>query len=173
MRKITKRSAAVIAASAVAVGGAGAAWAAWTLGGETTASASAGKAKPIVVSPAQVVGDLVPGSEHNVTFSAANPNDFPVKITGVAFGVVSVDDKHKDCKGPDTVKFAANPATPSPNPAIPAKGSISFTLVKAARMVVEPAEACQGASFSFKINVNAASASATTPATPVDSIPKG
>jgi hypothetical protein len=83
MRKITKRSAAVIGAAVVAVGATGAAWAAWTITGTGGTSASSASLSPITAT-ATVVGDkLWPGQSRNATVKVTNPNDFPVKVTGV------------------------------------------------------------------------------------------
>ena len=82
MRKITKRSAAVIAASALAIGGAGAAWAAWNLTGAGSTSAKAANAQALTIDSVQVVG-LSPGNKSDIKFTAKNPNAFPVKITGI------------------------------------------------------------------------------------------
>jgi hypothetical protein len=164
MRKITKRSAAVIAASAVAVVGAGAAWAAWSLNGSTTTTASAGDVQALDVTNASVTGSLVPGSVHDVVFTAANQNSFPVVINSVSITNVTADAGHPGCVGANNVKQAAT-TLPANDRTLAAKGqndaSKSFTLAGGLRMVADPSEACKGASFSITITLNAASTSAT------------
>ena len=83
MRKITKRSAIIASAAVVVVGGAGAAFAAWSLNSSETVTSTAESASPLVVSGQTLVGTLYPGSINGVQFNAHNPNKFPVKVTGI------------------------------------------------------------------------------------------
>jgi hypothetical protein len=90
MRKITKRSAAVIGATVVAIGG-GAAWAAstdWFNGtGDVTASSSDVKQ---VTATASVTDALWPKHSVDATLSIGNYNSYPVTATGIASGTLSV-----------------------------------------------------------------------------------
>jgi hypothetical protein len=83
MRKITKRSAAIITASVVALGG-GAAWAAssWFLSGSNSGTATGATVQPVDVQ-LEAIGTLYPGLAQNAKFIAKNPNAYPVKITGI------------------------------------------------------------------------------------------
>lgn len=84
MRKMTKRSAAIVAVTAVAIGG-GAAYAAtaWFSGtGKATAASS--EAKPVAAVATIADGaKLWPGKNVNAAVSVTNPNDYPVKVTGL------------------------------------------------------------------------------------------
>lgn len=84
MRKITKRSAAIIAASVIAVGGGAAAWAAngWGVTGEGEATAKASDIKKLTASAdLGATKRIYPGLVTTVNTSVANPNDFPVNLT--------------------------------------------------------------------------------------------
>jgi hypothetical protein len=83
MRKITKRSAAIITAATLAVGGLGAgAWAAgWFEGaGEVVAATDAAQAVRATVTPKT---NLFPGAVATATVKGYNPNNYPVKVTGI------------------------------------------------------------------------------------------
>ena len=82
MRKITKRSAAVIGAAVIAIGGGAAAWAAggWSVSGSGTGDASAASIN--LLSAPSPMGPLPvsPGLVTTVTTKVNNPNDFPVLL---------------------------------------------------------------------------------------------
>jgi hypothetical protein len=161
MRKITKRSAAVIAASALAVGGAGAAWAAWNLTGSGSTSAKAANAQALTIDSVQVVG-LSPGSKSDIKFTAKNPNAFPVRITGI--DIVSIHSgTAKTCADnnvaaqapltlPDSAALTVGPAAG----AVP--GSKDITVPDAIKMIADAANGCQGAVFSVDLHLDAVSA---------------
>lgn len=93
MRKITKRSAAIGAASLLAVGAGAAAWAAgWGVTGAGTASASTSAIKPLSAT-AELNGNVYPGKVTTATIKVTNTNDFPVNLTGVTPGTFSATKK--------------------------------------------------------------------------------
>ncbi|MEV6487220.1 hypothetical protein AB0M20_01080 [Actinoplanes sp. NPDC051633] len=162
MRKLTKRSAAIVTASVVAVGAAGAAFA-WSLTGGGEASATAGTTKNLVVEAALANDSLVPGVPRNLNFVVKNKNDFPVVVTGATISEVKGGDG--DCVADANVKaidgsalygdvnYRTLPAGSNSNP-----GEKTLTLVNAVRMVPTAPDACQGKNFTFTMTV-----SATTP----------
>ena len=83
MRKITKRSAAVITTAVLAVGGMGVgAWAAGWFSGTGEAVAATEAAKPVsAVITAKT--KLYPGAAADARVQASNPNDYAVKVTGL------------------------------------------------------------------------------------------
>jgi hypothetical protein len=85
MRKITKRTVAVSAAAALAVGGLGAAAFAGWFGGSATVSASTVEAVDIsaTLTPS---GALFPGAQVNLTGPVTNPNSYGVRVTGITIG---------------------------------------------------------------------------------------
>lgn len=152
MRKITKRSAVFLTAAVVAVGGAGAAFAAWTLNTSKEASAVAGSAKQLNVSTPTIVGTLVPGSPVSVQFNAQNPNSFPVKVSNITFSEIHTGDETacppSNLVAPDltsTLAFAGNET----------KNGIN--LANALSLKTNADNGCQGATFTFKVNLVVAS----------------
>jgi hypothetical protein len=84
MAKFTKRSAAVIAGTAVVVLGGGAAFAAvngWSIGGSGSAEANVATITPLTAT-AVINGNIYPGKVTTITTKINNPNEFPVKLTG-------------------------------------------------------------------------------------------
>ncbi|HEX8628990.1 MAG TPA: hypothetical protein VF755_12550 [Catenuloplanes sp.] len=79
MSKNPKRTVTIVAATALAVCAAGAAWAGWDVSGEGTATASTETAKPVTADIA-TVSPLFPGARAQVVVTANNPNRFAVDI---------------------------------------------------------------------------------------------
>ena len=159
MRKITKRSAAIITATVVAVGGAGAAWAAWSLNSSTSAEATAGTAAPLTVTGVTITGTLVPGSVNGVTFNARNTNSFPVQISNIVYNTVTTD--KADCS-PGNLQQISAAALPAPADLTLAEAGTSgdnkvITYANSLRLKSNPDNGCQGAKFSFKVNLTVAS----------------
>ena len=87
MRKITKRSAAIIGATVVAIGG-GAAWAAtngWDIKGTGTAEGNAATVVEMEASADLGAKKVFPGLNTTVTTTVKNNNDFPVNLTTANF----------------------------------------------------------------------------------------
>jgi hypothetical protein len=161
MRKITKRSAVIVTAAVVAVGGAGAAFAAWSLNSSKDASTVAGKATPLNVTNLQIAGTLVPGTPVSVKFDAANPNSFPVAVSNITFS---------DIRTSNPSACPANNLVPNPDATLPtgmsfgASGSETasknITYANALQLKADPDDACQNATFAFKVNLVVASTNA-------------
>ncbi|KUL29077.1 hypothetical protein [Actinoplanes awajinensis] len=83
MRKLSKRSTAVVAGVAVVVIGGGAAWAAtgWTIPGTGTANASAATIKPVTAT-STFASNIFPDANINFSTKFSNPNEFAVILTG-------------------------------------------------------------------------------------------
>jgi hypothetical protein len=158
MRKITKRSAAIIAASVLAVGGAGAAWAAWTSSGTADVSATAGTAAPLVVAPNPVVsGTLVPGSKASVQFTVTNNNSYPVKINSLSLGSFTSTDT--DCNVGATFQQVPGAALPTAlATALAANTSATYTWTDSLSLTADPDDNCQGAPIKFILTASGVSA---------------
>jgi hypothetical protein len=161
MRKITKRSAVVAAAVVVAVGGAGTAFAVWSLDTTADATATAGAAGKLDVTDVAVVGTLIPGNKGSVQFTAHNGNSFPVKITGIQYtDVVTVGGI-----GPCTPgNLEQIPVATAPLPADltlaanPAGGNTkTFSYANSLRLKASPDDGCQNAQFKFKVRLTVVS----------------
>jgi len=157
MRKITKRSAAVIAASALAIGGAGAAWAAWNLTGSGSTSAKATSAQKLTIDNVEVEG-LSPGNKSNIKFTAKNPNAFPVQITGI--NITGIDSA--DCAASNVVKQTFTLPAPAALTVGAAAGAVpgskDITLTDAIKMVADADDDCQAALFTVSLDLDAVSA---------------
>jgi hypothetical protein len=161
MRKITKRSAVIAAAVAVAVGGAGAAFAVWSLDTTADATTTAGTASQLGVSAVSVVGTLIPGSKGSVQFTAHNGNSFPVKITNIQFTDVTTSGGIGACPANNLEQI---PVATAPLPtdltlaANPAGGNTkTFTYADSVRLKASPDNGCQGATFAFKVRLTVVS----------------
>jgi hypothetical protein len=154
MRKITKRSAAIIAVTAIAVSG-GAAWAAnWYLSGTNSASASATTIQAVDVT-LTASSQLYPGAKANAVLAAKNPNPYAVKVTGVSgTPVVTVTggaqnvDRASACT-PATAGITLKPTFGS---GVTVPGNLTnLTNVDTVSQVIEMAstapESCAGATF--------------------------
>jgi hypothetical protein len=157
MRKITKRSAVIVATAAVVAGAAGAAFAAWTLNSSVDASTKAGHASQLTVTDVQILGTLVPGSTSSVKFTARNTNSFPVAISNIAYSDVTTD--NGDC-APSNLQQISGAALPT-DLALATAGQPgdfkTITFANSLRLKPDPDNACQDAKFTFKVNLTVAS----------------
>ncbi len=163
MRKLTKRSTAVVAASVVALGAAGAAWAAWSLTGSGSAQAKAGSVVALKVTSAGLpAGGLTPGNPTTVLLTVENRNRFPVRITGIELS--DLDSDRKGCDAGDNVDVVNSAPLPAAAAVtVPAGSEEKPATLKVAwdgplRMKADPANACQGAPFTFDVRLDAVSA---------------
>jgi hypothetical protein len=165
MRKLSRRSTAVVVTSVVAVGAAGAAWAAWSLTGSGTAEAKAGSVVTLKVTSAGLAaGGLTPGNATTVLLTVENRNAFPVRITDI--DLTQLDSPQEGCAATDNVEVVNDAPLPAPAKAtVPAGGKDDPATAQIAwagplRMVADPADACQGAPFTFNVHLDAVSAAA-------------
>jgi hypothetical protein len=161
MRKFTKRTTAAIAATAIAVGGAGAAYAFWTLSGTGSTETKAGSVVPLVIDKDVVVGELTPGNYGTIKFTAQNRNKFPVELTKVTLSDLSGGtDK---CKAADNVEIKAPVTTTLKDKSIPSGATQwqtkSFSVPDALMMKESADNDCQNAVFKVVVTVEARSAS--------------
>ncbi|GLY01016.1 hypothetical protein [Actinoplanes sp. NBRC 101535] len=161
MSKTTKRSVAVVTAAIVGIGGAGAAFAAWLLQGEGSASAASGEAATLVVTPNTTsTTTLVPGGKADVKFEVSNPNTFPVAITDITFSNFTSSNAGCDDTDVEFVDAALPAAAGALNVAAKTagvNGTKTIEYVGSLRMVADAADECQGATFSFDVDLTAQS----------------
>lgn len=143
--------------AAVLVVGAGIAYAAWTVSGSGTGTAKAATAASITLNtPASTTGDLYPGfTGGDLSFDVANPNNFPVVITGLTTGAITSDNGLCD----DT-NITLDDLSTGLSITVSANATAeSVTIPDVVSMVNNAADACQGATFTVQIpSVTAASA---------------
>lgn len=114
MRKITKRSAAIIAASVIAVGAGAAAWAAvngWDITGSGTATGKAASIVPMTASADMRGVKVYPGLVTTVTTLVTNANDFPVKLNTTAVQPTGVEVSGTPTAGACQTALASAPST--------------------------------------------------------------
>jgi hypothetical protein len=177
MRKFTKRSAAIATAAVVAVGGAGAAYAAWLLSGSGAGAATASTAQGLTIKDlngntladdVSVSPAFFPGSTNDVGFTVENPNPFPVRITGIVLTVGASTNEPNCVAGNVTVNSSA--ALPiASSLVVPAKvgavnGSSAISYAGALSMIENAHDDCQGATFPISVALSANSG--TAPAAP-------
>lgn len=150
MGKIAKRSAA-IAVVVTAIAGAGVAFAAWTSNGTGTGTATAGTSTPLTITQSASATGLFPTGSVNVPFTISNSNPYAVTLTGATATNVTSD--IADCNAAASVTGGALTLTDR----IPAGGTVSKTMVVSMSNAAN--DDCQGATFTFDINVSGASSS--------------
>ena len=163
MRKLTNRSTAILASTVVALGAAGAAWAAWTLNGSGSAQARAGSVLPLEVTGAGLpAGGLSPGNSTAVLLTVQNRNKFPVRITRIE--LTALKSTKASCEAGDNVDVVEAAPLPTGTAAtVPAgdeqaPATAKITWDGPLRMIADPADACQGAPFTFNVRLDAVSA---------------
>ena len=164
MRKLTKRSSVVVLSSLVGLGIAGAAWAAWTLTGSGSAQAQAGSVVGLTVTSAGLpAGGLTPGNPTAILLTVENKNKFPVRITAIELSELKSAKSGCDAReNVDVVNDAPLPSNaakvtvPAGSDAKPATSVITWE--GPLRMKADPADACQGAPFTFNVRLDGVSA---------------
>jgi hypothetical protein len=130
--------------------GLGVAIAAWLVSGSGNGAAKAGELTTINVAAGTPTGDLYPGGSGALELSVTNPNTLPLVITSVsANGAITSDDGL--CAGTN-VTFTGVTGLST---ALPVGGPTAVSLPGAVTMVVNADNACQGATFTIPVTVNA------------------
>jgi hypothetical protein len=163
MREVTKRSTAAALSGVVVLGIAGAAWAAWTLTGSGSAKARAGSVIGLTVTKAGLpAGGLTPGNATPILLSVENKNRFPVRITAIELS--DVKSGKRSCTAGENVDVVNSaPLPPVDEVTVPAgtEADPAASVIRwdgPLRMKADPADACQGAPFSFTVHLDAVSA---------------
>jgi hypothetical protein len=159
-RKYLTRPAAIAIVALLVVGSL--AYAAWTVNGSGTGSASAASAVNLALTPGSPSDALYPGAAGDVATSIANPNPFPVHVTSISLdsgqgsGGFAVDGGHSACNI-NTLSFSAQTNGGS-GWDIPANGSIDVDAADAIAMGSGANDSCQGAAFTVYLTASAVSA---------------
>ena len=156
MRKRVSRKLAVATIVAV-VSAVGFVYAAWTTNGGGSGYAKAGTAQALttVDVSASTSATLYPGGPAgDVSIRIANPNPFPVKVTGVSGnGAITADAGHSGCTTTG-VSFTDQTGL---NISVAANSQVTETLSGAASMSNASLNACQGATFTIPVTISGAS----------------
>jgi hypothetical protein len=164
VRRFSKRSAAVGVTGLVVLGAGGAAWAAWHLTGSGNAAAKAGTGVMLTITEAGLSGGgLTPGNASTVLLTVENSNAFPVRVTDIE--LTGLDSPARGCDAAANVEVLNEAPLPADGDAVtvpagsaerPASARIAWD--GPLRMVADPADACQGAAFTFSVHLDAVSA---------------
>ena len=125
----------------------GIAYAAWSVLGAGTATASSGTPQPLGVS-ATVSGTLYPGATADVLVTVSNPNSAAVTVESLALaGAVTAS---AGCTTPGvTVSLPAATAL-----VVPAGGNASLNVSNGVSMTAASSSNCQGATFTIPLRAN-------------------
>jgi hypothetical protein len=154
-----KKKAFLVAALIAAILVAGVAFAAWTTGGTGHGSAQAKTALSLttVAVPASTAG-LVPGADAKVTVRVANDNDFPVRITGVAYGTAAATTVSGALGSCPSGADAALAFTDQTGLALDVAAHAGATFdVDGVHMGAASATGCQGATFTIPVTLTGVS----------------
>ena len=152
---------AAVAAAALLVAGA-VAYAAWSVGGSGSGTASATSAVDLTLSAGTPSSALYPGASGDVDSTVANSNPFPVHVSAVALDTTkgtngfAVDAGHSGC---NLSSLSFTTATNSgAGWDIPASSSSDVDASGAIAMSGAANDFCQGATFTVYLTATAASA---------------
>lgn len=129
---------------------AGVGLAVWSASGSGPGSAEARTAQALVVTAGTPVADLYPGATGSVHLSVANPNPYPVTITGGSVtAVTGVTGAAGTCSPSD---FSVGSGTVA-STGVPASGSANVTVTGALTMRTTAGDGCQGATVAVTATV--------------------
>ena len=159
------KRAGIVAMTGVLMLGSGVAMASWTHSGSGTAKAQATTATSITVTPGSPVGLLYPKPTTGYPTSAvgsiyatvANPNDYPVQVTSVTVGTITITPlAGKTCAAGSVIASVPGPM-PLATPMTLAANSAptALTVPGAIEMIAAAEDGCQGATFSVPVTVTA------------------
>lgn len=138
------------------------AYAAWTVNGSGTGTASATSAVDLTFSAGSPSGALFPNGSADVDTSVSNSNPFTVHISTVSIDTsqgtngFSVDSGHSGC---NLSSLSFTPATNNGNGwNVPASSSVDVDAAGAISMSNAANDSCQGAMFTVYLTATAASA---------------
>ncbi len=122
MRRINKKTVAVITGTAVVLAGAGVAFAYWTAGGDGSGTAETGTSVALVAKQTSTVDDMAPGvAAQSLSGNFDNSNDGPVYVSTVT---ASIDSVTKAAGAPagtcDATDYTLTGATMTVNAQVPA-----------------------------------------------------
>ncbi len=133
----------------------GLAFAAWLATGNGLGGAKAGVAQPMTATAGTPTSLLYPGGVADVALSIANPNPYPVRVTGIS-GVGPITSDKDGCEpGTHSVTFADQTGAWN----VPPDGTLAVVLPGVAAMGDASPDACQGATFSIPLAIVGASGS--------------
>lgn len=155
MKKLNRRA---VAATIVLLVGLGVtvAFAAWTTNGsgDGYARAQSSQALTTVDVSASTVADLYPGATGDLLLRIANPNPYPVRVTGVSGNGAITSNAGAACTGSTGVTFADQTGLTLD---IAANGAATFTLADSVAMGNTSHTSCQGAVFTVPVSLAGAS----------------
>jgi len=150
-KKLTVVAVVVVAATAIGV-----AIAAWTTGGSGSGQAQAGSAQSLTISAGTPSSSLYPTTSADVAATITNPNSYPVHVSSIALGAVTVDAGHSGCNT-SSVTVTSPQLNGGSGWAVPASGNLNVDLATAVSMDNAANDSCQGATFTVALTATGAS----------------
>jgi hypothetical protein len=151
-----KKQVVLVAALAIAATAIGVAIAAWTTGGSGSGQAQAGTAQNLTISAGTPSTSLYPGASADVAATVNNPNPYPVHVSSIALGAVTVDAGHSGCNL-SSVSVTSPQTNAGAGWNLAASGSASVDLANAISMDNTSNDSCQGATFTVALTATGAS----------------
>lgn len=151
MSSATAKRAGVFSAVVLALLGAGLAFAAYLSSGEGSGQTASSVAANSVISPQANGSQLYPASTTTYTVNVTNPNPYPVRVTSI-----TAASSQAAASGACPAGTITSPSVANPSGVIAPNGTGVYSLV--ATMSVDPANACQGQSFTMPLTAQLASA---------------
>ena len=146
---------AALAITAVTVTGAGIAFAAWNADGKGDATVAAKTASKLKVTNVAIPDALYPGGSSNLSVKVKNPNPYAVTVTSIANDTsasVTVATVPGSTCAATNASFTNQPVN------VPiAAGAEATITVPGVSMILNAADGCQGATFTFPVVASGAS----------------
>lgn len=157
--KLKKTIVAASAALALAGLGIGTAFAVWTVSGSGSGAGAATIAQSLTVTPVTPSGpgaSLYPGGPAGqVYFQIANPNPFPVTVTGLSWGT-PVSSNPTACPTSNVTVDANAPTTVSISVPANAPASTAYQINGVLDLAHSAPNGCQGVSFTVSVQITGA-----------------
>ena len=151
--RISRKKLAAIAAGALTLGVAGAAFGYWTTTGEGTGSANVAASNGTVTLHASIAGPaIVPGADRDVTFTADNGGSSNLWVGTIHLASVTADENHEDC---DVSDFSMDDVT---SDSMVAAGASAATITGTGSLEFANSDvnqdACKGAEITLHLTSN-------------------
>lgn len=150
METTTKRRLGAVVGGIALAGVAGIALAAFLSSGTGSVEAASTTAVASTISPTTAAGGLYPGATTTGTVTVNNPNAYPVIVTSITGGTSNAT------TGNCPAGTVTSDALTNPSGTIAPGATRTYTLT--ARMIADPANTCQGQTFTLPLTASLASA---------------
>lgn len=164
--RLRKRSIAVTGTLVVGMSTIGVAMASWLTTGTGPANGQAVTAASVTIAartptpnlyPKPAGASSMPTGYGDVYGTASNPNPYPVRLTTVSYGAVTVTPASGKTCASTNVQTTAGGTLTTPIDLPANSGTVNFTIPAALEMITNADDQCQGAIFSVVVTLTGAS----------------